>query len=123
MKDSSSTSFANEFIRAIKPLLAFLNGQERRTKIEDLVGVHAAANRRYLEFVSQLDGPTAAMRNLEKIAATVVENGRTYKGFNFFDHGDIRLFEALVRGETTSSAGCDQSCSVKTTRRDKHAGR
>lgn len=65
----------------------------------DLRELLAAANRRYLEFVSQLDDPTPAMRNLEKIAATVVENGRTYKGFNFFDLVDIRLFEALVRGE------------------------
>lgn len=65
----------------------------------DLRELLAAANRRYLEFVSQLDDPTPAMRNLEKISATVVENGRTYKGFNFFDHVDTRLFEALVRGE------------------------
>lgn len=65
----------------------------------DLRELLAAANRRYLEFVSQLDDPTPAMRNLEKISATVVENGRTNKGFNFFDHVDTRLFEALVRGE------------------------
>ncbi len=65
----------------------------------DLRGLMLAANRRYLEFVSKLDDPTVATRNLEKIAATIIQDGRTYKGFNFFDHVDTRLFEALVRGE------------------------
>ncbi len=42
----------------------------------------SAANRRYLEFISALDDPTAGIRHLNKISKTIVEEGRFYKGFN-----------------------------------------
>jgi hypothetical protein len=59
----------------------------------------AAANRRYLEFVSAIEDPTVGRKNLDKISKPVEEGPRTYRGFNLFDGEDQALFEALVRGE------------------------
>ena len=59
----------------------------------------AAANRRYLEFISALDDSSAGSRHLNKVSKTIVENDRSYRGFNFFDDEDQNLFEALARGE------------------------
>ena len=59
----------------------------------------AACNARYLEFISAIDDPSAGIRNLRKISATLRENDRTYPGFNFFSDHDQVLFETLVRGE------------------------
>jgi hypothetical protein len=67
----------------------------------DLRELMLAANRRYLEFVSLLEDPTGGTRILEQVTETVIKNGRTYKGFNFFSNIDVRLFEAILRGEHT----------------------
>jgi hypothetical protein len=67
--------------------------------LADLRDLLLAANRRYLEFVSQLEDPASGTRILEKVTETIVKNGRTYKGFNFFSDIDSRLFEAILRGE------------------------
>jgi hypothetical protein len=69
--------------------------------LPDLRGLLLAANRRYLDFISDLGDPTAGTRVLHKVVDTVTENGRTYKGFNFFAPFDERLFEIIVRGEHT----------------------
>jgi hypothetical protein len=58
-----------------------------------------AANRRYLEFLSELIDPSAGIARVEKVAEPVHKNNRTYRGFNLFAKQDIRLFLALVRGE------------------------
>ena len=58
-----------------------------------------AANRRYLEFISSIDDPTAGMKKLDKISQPATQNGRNYKGFNLFASSDQHLFEILVRGE------------------------
>ena len=58
-----------------------------------------AANRRYLEFLSAIEDDTAGTGKLNKISQVVEENGRSYRGFNFFDDEDVQLFESLVRGE------------------------
>jgi hypothetical protein len=58
-----------------------------------------AANRRYLEFISTFEDPSAGIRHLQKISKTVIEAERSYRGFNFFDDGDQALFEILIRGE------------------------
>lgn len=63
----------------------------------------AAANRRYLEFLSELADPSAGITRVEKIAETVHKNDRTYRGFNLFAKADQDLFTALVRGETCIS--------------------
>ena len=58
-----------------------------------------AANRRYLEFISTLDDPSAGVDRLHKVADSVRENDRTYRGFNFFSAEDQNLFQTLARGE------------------------
>ncbi|HUY12794.1 MAG TPA: MarR family transcriptional regulator, partial [Terriglobia bacterium] len=58
-----------------------------------------AANRRYLEFLSTLDDPTAGIDRLQKVSEPVRENERSYPGLNFFSDEDQTLIEALARGE------------------------
>lgn len=59
----------------------------------------AAANRRYLDFLSALDDPGSAPKDLEKMARPVSDQGRSYRGFNLFDGDDLDLFQAVLRGE------------------------
>ncbi len=58
-----------------------------------------AANRRYLEFLSTLDDPTAGIDRLQKVSEPVRENERSYPGLNFFSAADQSLIETLARGE------------------------
>jgi len=58
-----------------------------------------AANRRYLEFLSTIEDNTAGTDKLNKISRPVDKTGRSYRGFNFFDDQDQKLFESLARGE------------------------
>jgi hypothetical protein len=64
-----------------------------------LVELLWASNRRYLEFISTLDNPTPALRELEKISRPVADGGRSLRGFNLFDGDDLDVFLAVVRGE------------------------
>ena len=59
----------------------------------------AAANRRYLDFISNLDDPSAGLPKVQKLSATVRKDDRPYRGFNVFDPQDLSLFVALSRGE------------------------
>jgi len=59
----------------------------------------AAANRRYLQFISAIEDTSAGSDNLNKITQTVTENNRSYKGFNFFSQDDQMILETLTRGE------------------------
>jgi hypothetical protein len=61
------------------------------------------SNRRYLQFISDLADPSAGVKKLEKVTATVVENHRPYKGFNFFDGDDQKVFLSIASGEFTIS--------------------
>ncbi len=58
-----------------------------------------AANRRYLEFLSAIEDHTAGTDKLNKISSGIEENDRFYRGFNFFDDEDHKLFQSLLRGE------------------------
>jgi len=58
-----------------------------------------AANRRYLQFISAIEDKSAGANKLDEITRTVIENCRSYKGFNFFNQDDQMLFETLTRGE------------------------
>jgi DNA-binding transcriptional ArsR family regulator len=57
-----------------------------------------AANRRYLEYLSALDDPTAGMQDLDRIGKSVQDRGRTWRGFNLFADIDLKLFEAIASG-------------------------
>ena len=58
-----------------------------------------AANRRYLEFISTLEDDRTGTDNLNRVSQPVQENERRYRGFNFFDPDDEKLFHSLGRGE------------------------
>lgn len=58
-----------------------------------------AANRRYLEFLSALDTPTAGGSQLNRLTETQTDNGHRYTGFNFFAADEVAVFRALLRGE------------------------
>jgi hypothetical protein len=77
------------------------NASVRKTiySLPDLQELMRAANRRYLEFLSALEDPTAGIKNLEKISQRVHDGQRTQRGFNLFDSTDRAVFEAIVRGE------------------------
>ena len=65
----------------------------------DLRDLLAAANRRYLEFLSGLDDPSAGIKVLDQVTKPALDQGHRYKGFNFFSEPDQSVFHALVRGE------------------------
>jgi len=71
--------------------------------LPDLRNLLAAANRRYLDFISTLEDPSAGTKILQKVAEPAAENGRNYRGFNFFSADDDLVFSAIVRGEFTIS--------------------
>jgi len=67
----------------------------------DLRDLVAAANRRYLEFISALEDPSSGGKALQKITGPVTEDGRRYRGFNFFSKDDGLLLKVISRGEFT----------------------
>lgn len=74
----------------------------------DLQELLAAANRRYLDFISAIDDPSAGNRALTKICEPSSERGRNYKGFNFFSAHDQLVLEVLLRGEYTIHGFCNK---------------
>jgi hypothetical protein len=65
----------------------------------DLASISAAANDRYIQFLSAIDDPTPGLKALSKISEPVQEREHHYRGFNLFDDDDQSLFEVLCRGE------------------------
>jgi hypothetical protein len=61
--------------------------------------VLAAANRRYLEFLSALDDSSGGIGKLSNLSQTIHQEARSYRGFNFFDPRDELLFQVIARGE------------------------
>ena len=59
----------------------------------------SAANRRYLEFISDIDDNSVGLKILNKISKSVKENNRPYKGFNMFDNDDLKLFYTITSGQ------------------------
>jgi len=64
-----------------------------------LVETMAAANRRYLEFISAIDDPTPSLRDLEKLSKPAADAQRSYRGFNLFHGDDLDVFRVICRGE------------------------
>jgi hypothetical protein len=58
-----------------------------------------ASNKRYLEFISGFIINIDSRDQLNRISDAVIENGRTYKGFNLFDKLDLHLLKIISRGE------------------------
>jgi len=84
---------------------AFKLAPVRKTiySLPDLRELLAAANRRYIEFLSGLDDPSRGARDLPKVSEPRQENGRTYRGINFFSSTDLEVVQAVARGENTIS--------------------
>ena len=59
----------------------------------------AAANRRYLGFLSAIEDPRNGRNKLDKPSQPRHREGRSYPGFNFFDADDEDLFCTIARGE------------------------
>lgn len=62
-----------------------------------------AANRRYLNFLSDLVDPSAGIKDLQKLSGPIKKNGRSFSGFNLFSKEDLEIILSLVRGEGTIS--------------------
>src|SRR5712691_2059158 len=58
----------------------------------------AAANRRYLAFLSDLSDPSAGVQQIAQVAEPIRQDDRSYRGFNLFSADDLALFLALARG-------------------------
>ena len=71
-----------------------------------------AANRRYLEFLSTLDDPSAGIDRLQKVSEPVRENERSYAGLNFFSAADQSLIETLARGEFNLRDSRTRACAL-----------
>jgi hypothetical protein len=74
-----------------------------------LVELMKASNRRYLEFISVIDDPSGGIKDLNKIARSVKEDDRSYRGFNLFDGDDLDLFSAIISGEFNISGFSNKS--------------
>ena len=58
-----------------------------------------SSNHRYMEFISSFDDNLSGKHNLNKISEKIYQEGRSYKGFNFFDCFDLNLLLAINSGE------------------------
>lgn len=59
----------------------------------------AAANCRYLQFISAIDDPSIGIKRLDKISHPIYENNRSYPGFNLFNKEDLTLLSLIMGGE------------------------
>ena len=64
-----------------------------------LFTIMKAANYRYLEFISSFDDHSGGNSSLAKVTSPVKENERPYRGIHFFSECDLRVLEAISRGE------------------------
>ena len=71
--------------------------------MSDLRKLLHAANARYIAFLGDLDDPANGVKNLRKLAEPIRDKKRSFRGFNLFREIDLRIFEAIVRGEFTIS--------------------
>jgi len=64
-----------------------------------LTDLFKASNRRYIEFISAIENKDAGRKRLEKISKSKKDNGRNYKGFNFFDTFDLSILLSVLKGQ------------------------
>jgi hypothetical protein len=58
-----------------------------------------ASNRRYLEFISEIETPEIGTKTLSKITKSKKDQLHRYKGFNLLSDEDSQLLRILARGE------------------------
>lgn len=76
-----------------------------------LTALMRASNRRYLEFISAIDDPSAALKELDKISRPAHDQSRSHRGFNLFHGDDLELFQMIIRGEFNISGF--QNCHLR----------
>jgi hypothetical protein len=59
----------------------------------------AAANQRYLKFISEIETPEVGLAKLHRLTETKTQKRHRYKGFNLLAEEDTFLLRLLVRGE------------------------
>jgi len=59
----------------------------------------AAANRRYIAFLSEIDNPSAGRDDLDRVSSPRKKDGKNYRGINFFCATDQELLHAISRGQ------------------------
>jgi len=79
--------------------MAWANMKKTIYSLAPLRELLLAANRRYLEFISTIEDHRAGTGKLSKISQRVQQHDRAYRGFNFFDPDDDKLFRTLGSGE------------------------
>ena len=67
--------------------------------LKPLRDVLAAANRRYLDFLSALDDPSGGIAHLDRVSRPARKANRSYRGFNLFTDTDLRVFEVILQGQ------------------------
>jgi len=66
--------------------------------LRNLQHLMAACNRRYLQYLSDLEDSSRAQLNLEKLSARVKDKKkRSWKGFNLFDKRDFKIILAVAQ--------------------------
>ena len=79
--------------------LKFTSMKKNIYSLPALIKIMSAANRRYIQFISELEDDSYGRKRLKKITQRVQWKNRGYKGINFFDPQDIRIMETILRGE------------------------
>ena len=74
------------------------SGKKTIYSLAALRALLAAANGRYLEFVSAIEDRRAGGRRLRKLVRSVRQATRNYRGFHFFDEENERVLQAIARG-------------------------
>jgi DNA-binding MarR family transcriptional regulator len=64
-----------------------------------LFTIMKSANYRYLEFASNFDDHSDGEKKLVEVTQSVLEDGRSFKGINFFETRDLSVLQTLGRGE------------------------
>ena len=67
--------------------------------LEPLRKILLSSNYRYLEFISAIEDNHAGIENLRRISERITEKDHTYRGFNFFDNKDEKIFLSVSKGE------------------------
>lgn len=68
-----------------------------------LTGILLNANKRFLNFISDIVDPSVGIKKLKKVTRTVVQNDRPFKGFNFFNEDDMTVLQTVMSGAFTIS--------------------
>jgi hypothetical protein len=66
--------------------------------LKPLAQIMLACNIRYLKYIAAFEIPMTGKKRLVKISKPTTLNGRNYKGFNFFNKNDEKLFKIITNG-------------------------